>query len=95
MAWTATDDSGNLAYKFGEQPKGSALYLSLLGIHISEVRQKISEGNSTVQGKTHDYGYLNDTLKRLEQLQSEAAAMAVQTPSATTGRASFTRGHPL
>ena len=90
MAWEAVDGDGNLAYKFGEQPKGSALRLSLLAIHISETRQKISDGNSSVQGKSHDYDYLNDYLKRLEAQEAEETAAAP--PSPISRSTSWTRG---
>lgn len=89
MAWAATDGSGNLAYKYDEQPEGSALRLSLLKIHISEVRQAISQGNYSTEGKSHDYSRLVDYLTRLEaDRDKEAAASSVSSGR----RTSFTRG---
>lgn len=91
-AWTATDGSGNLAHKWREQPSGSALRLTLLRIHMSEVAAAISTGNYVVQGRSRDRSYLNDYLKELVKAETEEASVADVSASV---RSAFTRGRAL
>ena len=91
-AWTATDGSGNLAYKWAEQPAGTALRLSLLRIHISEVSAALSTGNYSNTKGSRDKDAFQKELADLRKIeQSEAAAAATLTGRGT----SFTRAKVL
>lgn len=87
-AWTAEDSDGNLAYKWAEQPSGSALRLSLLRIHISEVSAAMSTGSYQDENE----GVNKDLLERYHKTLLEAEARELQTSGPASGnRRSWTR----
>jgi hypothetical protein len=91
-AWTATDGSGNLAYKWREQPSGSALRLSLLRIHMSEVSAALSTGNYTDESENFN----KDLLQRYYQdLVKDERQEAAASGPASGNRTSWTRGKLL
>lgn len=70
---------------------GNATRLSRLRLHIQEVSDRISTGSFAMEGKSHDYGLLQDYLAELTR--KETAEAAVSDGAAGT-RSSFTRGMP-
>lgn len=91
-AWSATDGSGNLAYKWAEQASGSALRLSLLRIHISEVTAAISTGNYSNTKGSRDKDAIEKYLEFLHGRESEEASAA---GAAAGTRSYFTRGRAI
>lgn len=91
-AWTAVDGDGNLAYKWQEQASGSALRLSLLRIHISEVSAALSTGSYNDESE----GVNKDLLERYHKtlLETESREAAASAP-AVGRRTSWTRGRPI
>jgi hypothetical protein len=71
----------------------SATRLSRLRLHIQEVSDRISSGSYASEGKSHDYGFLQDYLAELMKKEKSEATIA-DTIATTPKRSSFTRGVP-
>lgn len=70
---------------------GNATRISRLRLHIQEVSDRISNGSFATEGKSHDYGLLQDYLAEL--MRTETAEASIGDSVATTpSRVSFTRG---
>lgn len=72
---------------------GNATRLSRLRLHIQEVSDRISGGSFATEGKSHDYGFLQDYLNDLLKKETSEAATG-DSVATTPTRVSFTRGVP-
>lgn len=84
-AWTYSD--------WRDYPPGSSARITRLRSHIKELEDKLKEGNTSTEGKSHDWSFLNDRIKELEKNLREEESVSAGTSSSRS--VIFTRGKPI
>jgi hypothetical protein len=90
--WTAKDSNGNLAYKWAEQPSGSALRLSLLRIHLSELSAALSTGSYAEGGQGSKSVSKDVILQEYQECLKREKEEAAVSDLAGGRRVNWTRG---